>query len=223
MENVFQLESHQARLFGVLIEKSLTTPDQYPLTLNAATNGANQRSNRDPVLSLSEDEVERALDGLVQKHLVRRVFLGNSRVEKYAHRGGEMLSLAAAELGVLAELLMRGPQAPGELRARAARMSPLDSLEQLMTVLAGMIERGYVRRVAPGPGSRAERYMQLLAPDLHALETPESVGSGGGGAREAAPPGSGLAARVEALEAEVERLARQVAALAAKLEAPGGH
>lgn len=219
MEPLFQLEPLQARLLGVLIEKSFTTPDVYPLTLNAATNGANQKSNRDPVLSISEDDAERALDGLVQKHLARRVFLGNSRVEKYAHRGGEMLGLGVGELAILAELLMRGPQTSGELRARAGRMTSIESLEQLATLLAATIDRGLVRRLPPAPGSRAERYAQLLAPGLHPIEAP------GPAAAEIAPEAgtcSDLAARVTALESEVERLREAIAALTGKCDDHGG-
>lgn len=216
MENLFQLEPVEARVFGVLIEKSMTTPDQYPLSLNAAVNGCNQKSNRDPVLALDEDDVRRAIDGLIRKHLARSVFLENSRVEKYSHRGGEMLGVGAGELAVLAELLMRGPQTPGELRARAARMSDIPTLEQLGALLSSLIERGYARRVAPAPGSRAERYVQLLCPDLHPIDVvPPAYAARGDEEEDAAPPG--LGARVDALEREVERLRRQIELLAGRL------
>jgi uncharacterized protein YceH (UPF0502 family) len=202
-----RLEPHEARLFGVLIEKAFTTPDQYPLTLNAAVNGANQKTNRDPVLSLDEYEVAVALENLVQKNLARRAFLGNSRVEKYTHRGGEMLGLAAPALATVAELLMRGPQTLGELRGRVSRMTPLASLDEASAALQPLIERGYAKRLDPLPGSRAERYVQLIAPDLHPLDAP-SVSSPSAGV-------SPLAERVTALEQEVERLRRAVERLAA--------
>src|ERR1700741_2950283 len=102
-----QLDPNEARPFGVLIEKAFTTPDQYPLTLNAAINGANQKTNREPVLSLEEYDVAVALENLVQKNLARRAFLGNSRVEKYTHRGCEMLGVPPPALATVAELLMR--------------------------------------------------------------------------------------------------------------------
>jgi uncharacterized protein YceH (UPF0502 family) len=191
-----RLEPHEARLLGVLIEKALTTPDQYPLTLNSMTTGANQKTNRDPVLDLDETQVAIALEGLVQKHLVRRVFLEHSRVEKYSHRGGEMLNIETAPLATLAELLMRGPQTLGELRSRVTRMSRVESLDQMMAALTPLIERGYAKRVDPAPGSRAERYAQLLSPDLHAIET--------GPAPASSSPN--LAERVAALEQEVARL-----------------
>lgn len=206
-----QLDPSEARLFGVLIEKQLTTPDQYPLSLNAATHAANQKSNRDPVLSLSEDEVAEALNRLEAKYLVRRVF---SRVERFQHNGKDALKLEISELVVLAELLMRGPQMPGELRARVSRMSPVDSVDQLMNLLRGLIERGFVRRVPAAPGARAERYVQLLSPDLHPLDAPAAEPPS---AARGAPE---LAARVEALESEVQRLGRQLQALAEHLGEP---
>jgi uncharacterized protein YceH (UPF0502 family) len=207
-----KLTPHESRVLGVLVEKALTTPEGYPLTLNAATNGANQKSNRDPVSSLDETEVAIALEGLVQKHLVRKVFLENSRVEKYAHRGGEMLNLPTPALATLAELLMRGPQTLGELRTRVSRMSKIESLERMMEALHPLMEHGYAQRIDPAPGSRAERYVQLLCPDLHPIDR----------AAAAVPPNSpGLAERVEKLEAEVAQLQRQVDELLARLSNQG--
>jgi uncharacterized protein YceH (UPF0502 family) len=218
MQRDVQLDANEARLFGVLIEKALTTPEQYPLTVNAALNGANQKSNRDPVLSLEEDQVVMALERLVQKYLARKVFPGNSRVEKYCHNGKDGLGLEAAELAIMAELLMRGPQTAGELRTRASRMQPIESLDQLMSILEPLIEHGFVQRLAPAPGSRAERYAQLLSPGLHRLEAPQpayiSASSESPGP---ATPVADLAARVDALEADIERLRQQCRALAAKL------
>jgi len=210
-----RLDPNEARVFGVLIEKALTTPEQYPLTVNAATNGANQKSNRDPVLALSDDEVAAALERLEQKYMARKVFPMNSRVEKFCHNGKDALNLDAAGLAVLAELLMRGPQTPGDLRARAARMAPIDSLDQLAGVLSTLIDRGFVQRLPPLPGSRAERYVQLLSPDLHPLEPP--AGAYVARARPVEPTAPGLAERVAALEAEVTHLREQLQALASRL------
>jgi uncharacterized protein len=201
-----ELTPNEARLFGVLIEKAFATPEQYPLTLNAVINGANQKTNREPVMTLSEEETLLGLEGLVTKHLVRRVFPENSRVEKYSHRGGEMLVLPAESLAVLAELLLRGPQTPGEIRARASRMRPMGTVEELMNALAPAIERGYMTRLAPAPGSRAERYGQLLCPQAHVTTAATAVASD-----------SDLAARVAELETEVDRLRRQLRELAARL------
>jgi uncharacterized protein len=211
-----RLDPNEARVFGVLVEKALTTPDQYPLTLNAATNGANQKSNREPVLSLSEDEVEAALQRLEKKYMARKVFPANSRVEKYCHNGKDALAVDAPGLAVLSELLMRGPQAPGELRARAGRMTAIESLDQLMAILANLIDRGLVRRLPPTPGSRAERYVQLLSPDLHPLEAP--AGAYAAVTERAAHAESpDLATRIAALETEVSRLRDQLRDLAQKL------
>jgi len=204
-----QVTPNEARVLGVLIEKAFATPDQYPLTCNAVTSGANQKSNREPMLSLSEEETLAALEGLETKHLARRVFPENSRVEKYSHRGGETLVLPAESLAVLAELLMRGPQTPGELRARASRMRRMESTADLMNALAPAIERGYATRLPPAPGSRAERYGQLLCPEAHVVEVEES-----------APSEPGLTDRVTGLEAEVERLRRQLEGLATRLGQP---
>lgn len=208
------LDPIEARVFGVLVEKALTTPDQYPLSVNAATNGANQKSNRDPVLSLSEDEVEAALRRLEGKYMARKVFPGNSRVDRYCHNGKDALTLDSPALAVLAELLMRGPQTPGDLRARAARMTALPAQADLSSVLTTLIERGLVRRLAPLPGSRAERYVQLLTPDLHPLDAPAGAYvSAAGAAPASAPASADLSARIEALEAEVEQLKQQLRAL----------
>jgi uncharacterized protein YceH (UPF0502 family) len=209
-----QLDPNEARVFGVLVEKALTTPEQYPLTLNALTNGANQKSNRDPVVSLDEDQVAAALQRLEKKYMVRTVFPMNSRVEKYVHNGKDALGLDATPLSVVAELLLRGPQSPGELRTHVSRMVPIESLDHLSAVLGSLIDRGLVRRLPPAPGSRAERYVQLLSPDLHSLDAPAPAVSAP--AVPVATPVTELATRVEALEAEVARLRAQVEALAAK-------
>jgi uncharacterized protein YceH (UPF0502 family) len=218
MQRDIQLDPYEARLFGVLIEKALTTPEQYPLTVNAAMNGANQKSNRDPVLSLEEDQVVMALERLVQKYLARKVFPGNSRVEKYCHNGKDGLGLEAPELAIMAELVLRGPQTAGELRTRASRMQPIESLDQLTSIVEPLIERGFVQRLPPAPGSRAERYVQSLSPGLHPVDVPQSAYTGAGSESPGpATPVANLAARVDALEADIERLRQQCRALAAKL------
>jgi uncharacterized protein YceH (UPF0502 family) len=206
-----RLDPHEARVFGVLVEKALTTPEQYPLSINAATNGANQKSNRAPVLALEEHEVAAALERLVAKYMARKVFPGNSRVEKYCHNGKDALNLEVPELAVLAELLMRGPQTPGDLRARAARMTPLATQADLTTVLDKLIARGLVSRLDAAPGSRAERYVQLLSPGLHPLEQAyEAYAPADSDTGPPSPAAGSLAARVEALEAAVTQLQEQV-------------
>ncbi len=201
MKREIEIGADEARVFSVLVEKSLTTPDQYPLTLNSTTTGCNQKSNRNPVLDLEEDRVLHALDRLEERYLVRRVFPGNSRVEKFCHNGKDALGLDTPKLAVLAELLMRGPQTAGELRAHAGRMTSLPSLDELAQILGDLIGLDFVERVAPLPGSRAERFAQKLSPGLHPLD------AGGGEPAPARPaPSPALEARVEQLEAEVARL-----------------
>jgi uncharacterized protein YceH (UPF0502 family) len=222
MDPELRLTAGEARLLGVLVEKALTTPEQYPLSLNAATLGANQKSNRFPVLSLSEDEVSEALDGLIDKQLVRKVFPGASRVDKYAHTGTSALKIEITQLAVLAELLMRGPETHNELRTRVSRMIPLDSPAQLDALLRPLEARGMVERIPAGHGSRVERHVQCLSPGLHALDAPgpASVASEGAPEEVHAPTRAALGDRIAALESTVEKLERQLRGLAGKLGEP---
>jgi hypothetical protein len=222
MDPEIRLTPGEARLLGVLVEKALTTPEQYPLSLNAATLGANQKSNRFPVLSLSEDEVSEALDGLIDKQLARKVFPGNSRVDKYAHTGTSALKIEIAQLALLAELLMRGPQTHNELRTRGSRMIAIDSPAHLDALLQPLEQRGLVQRLPPGHGSRVERLVQCLCPGLHALDAaaPAPLASEGAAEEVHAPTRAALGERVAALEATVARLDQQLRALAEKLGEP---
>ena len=204
-----QLSPDESRVLGVLIEKATTTPEQYPLSLNAVVNGANQKNNRDPVLAMDDGAAFEALEALRAKGLVVRVDMAGSRVNKYRHQAAEALHVRAAEVAILAELLLRGPQTLGELRGRASRMHPLESLEVVKNMLRALAERAepLVRELPPAPGSRAERYAQLLCPDLHPLDLPAAGGAAAPGAVAAAPPGpGGLSQRVDRLEAEVQTL-----------------
>lgn len=226
MQEEQQLDALEARVFAVLIEKSTTTPDQYPLSLNATTSGCNQKSNRNPVLSLGESDVLNTLNKLMVHGLVGRVMQAGSRVEKFRHNGHERLQLGDAQLAILAELLMRGPQNPGELRQRASRMHEMASLDVLRAELQPLIHHGFVKQIAPSPGSRAERFVQLMCPDLHPLDEPAAALSSGtppsGAPASAAPaaPSAGAAARLATLEEEVARLRRQLDALSEALGEP---
>ena len=174
---MIELTPDESRVLGVLVEKATTTPDQYPLSLNAVVNGCNQKNNRDPVLTLDEGRVFDALEGLRGKGLVVRSDMAGSRVNKYRHQANESLRVRPGELAVLAELLLRGPQTLGELRGRASRMHPLESLDDVKQMLRALSERSepLVRDLPPSPGSRAERYAQLLCPTLHPLDAPPST------------------------------------------------
>ena len=219
MDPEIRLEPVEARALGVLVEKALTTPEQYPLTLNAVVNGVIQKSNRDPVLELSDDAVTEALDGLINKELARKVFPGNSRVDKYCHTGTSTLKIEIAQLALLAELMLRGPQTLAELRTRGERMVDIGSAERLAELLEPLIQRGMVQRLPSGRGFRAERLAQQLCPDLHPLDAPSA---GGVSAVEGmpAPTRAALADRVDTLEATVRRLEQQLRSLAEKLGEP---
>lgn len=224
LRGMTELTPGESRVLGVLVEKAFTTPEQYPLSLNAVVAGANQKSNRHPVLAMTDDEAFDALEALRAKGLVVRVEAGGgSRVLRFRHNATDALRVRAGELAVLAELLLRGPQTQGELRGRAARMTPMESLDVVRDMIRALREREepLVRDLPPSPGSRAERYVQLLCPDLHPLE--EGEGSPNASAPQRDAPASfvqregGLSQRVEALEAEVATLRSALRRLAASI------
>lgn len=161
------LDPVESRIFGTLVEKSLTTPESYPLSINSLVNGCNQKSNRHPVSDLTETTINEALLRLRLHHLAREVHSAGARVVKYDHDGGAVLDVDKPSLAVLAELLLRGPQQPGELRGRASRMAEIKSLDELERLLADLAGRGMVLRLPPEPGSRAARWCQRLSPGLH--------------------------------------------------------
>jgi uncharacterized protein YceH (UPF0502 family) len=165
-----KLDPIEARVLGVLIEKDLTTPDQYPMTLNGVTLGCNQKSNRNPAMSLLESEVNAALGKLIVKGFAGSVHPMGGRVEKFRHNAEAVLKIGTPQAALLAELLMRGPQQPGELRTRVSRMTPVESLPALTDLMKPVMESGLVVRLGPAPGSRAERFAQTLAPDSHPVE-----------------------------------------------------
>jgi uncharacterized protein YceH (UPF0502 family) len=208
------LTADESRVLGVLVEKAQTTPDQYPLSLNAIVNGANQKNNRFPVLEMTEQAAFDAAEGLRGKQLAVRVDQVGGRVHKYRHSAAETLGVRTAELVVLAELLMRGPQTLGELRGRASRMHPLESIDRVKEVLRALTDRPepYVKQIPPSPGSRAERYVQLLCPELHDIGATGQLPSTP--APDGFPSSDTLAARVEQLETEVRSLRDLVSKLA---------
>src|SRR6201996_2974391 len=153
-----ELTALEARVIGCLIEKAITTPDQYPLSLNALVNACNQKSNRDPVMDLSESAVQQVVDGLSKKHLVMEKSGFGSRVPKYQHRFCNTefgtLKLDPQELAIVCELLVRGAQTPGELRTRAARMAPFSDVSEVEAALTRLSRREdgpFVTRLAREP------------------------------------------------------------------------
>ncbi len=187
----------EIRILGCLVEKQRTTPDVYPLTLNALRLACNQSTNRDPVVDYDEETIRTALARLSRKGLARLASGPGSRVVKYRHLLDEALSVSHAELGIVAALMLRGAQTPGELKARTERLHPFASLSEVDGVLEALIERGLVERLERRPGQKEVRYRLVVA------GAEEPVG-------EAAAPDddrvTALEARVEALEAALEEL-----------------
>ncbi len=214
------LSSLDARVLGALIEKEITTPDQYPLSLNALTNACNQKTNRDPVLELDERTVQETLDGLSRRHLILERSGFGSRVVKYRHRlcNGDHnpLQFSPHELAIVCELLLRGPQTPGELRGRAQRLAPFASLGEVEVALEQLASRPdgpFVLRLARQPGAREARYAQLFTgmPEVG----PEPAAAPAAAHAVPAQSESALAARVATLEAAVAALAAEVQGLKA--------
>jgi len=170
-----ELTALEARVIGCLIEKALTTPDQYPLSLNALVNACNQKSNRDPVLDLSESAVQQVVDGLSKKHLVMEKSGFGSRVPKYQHRFCNTefgtLKLDPQELAIVCELLVRGPQTPGELRTRASRMASFGETSDVDAALTRLRDRPdgpFVVQLAREPNRRDSRWAHLFSGPVQA-------------------------------------------------------
>ena len=161
----------EVRVLGSLIEKELTTPEYYPLTLNALVNACNQISNRDPVVSFDEKTVARGLEGLREKKLAWMV-TGVGRVPKYEHRFTEALQLAAQEVAVLCVLMLRGPQTVGEIRGRTARLYEFKELEEVELTLQALLaaQPPLVMKLPRQPGTKESRYAHLLAGEVHIEE-----------------------------------------------------
>lgn len=208
----YELNAKEARVIGCLLEKQVTTPDQYPLSLNGIQLACNQKTNREPVMELTESEVQQILDLLLKKHFLRTLSGFGNRVVKYEHRfcNSEFgqLKLSAAELAVIATLLLRGAQTPGELRTRTNRMHEFNDVTEVEQVLANLSAREdgpFVVRLAREPGKRESRFMHLFSGQID--EAPA----------EALPANDAESnERVSALENEVAQLKQQLQALLAR-------
>jgi uncharacterized protein YceH (UPF0502 family) len=199
-----QLDAVEARVLGSLMEKEVTTPEYYPLSLNALVNACNQKSNREPVVSYDEDTVEQALDTLREKSLVLRVTGRESRVAKHEQRFTEKYNLGRREAALICVLLLRGPQTVGELRGRTERLYPFDDLEAVESTLHRLGEMAFAKLLPRQPGFKEARYTHLLCGDVEVPAEPVE--------RAVAQPverPSPDRERIAALEAGLEALRRE--------------
>ena len=208
-----KLTETEVRVLGSLIEKDITTPEYYPLSLNALVNACNQKTNRDPVMQLDEDAVRSALEGLQEQRMAGPARGADSRVTKYEQRLQEAFNFTRPEIAVLCVLLLRGPQTPGELRGRAERLHRFEALEDVQSALQKLMQREppLVKVLPRQPGTKESRYAHLLAGDL--VEEEASVQASAALERNPAD-----AERIARLEEEVADLRREVAGVKDQLE-----
>ena len=211
----YELTATEARVIGCLLEKQVTTPEQYPLSVNGVVTACNQKTNREPVMNLSESDVQEQLDNLVKRHFLRTVSGFGNRVTKYEQRfcNSEFgnLKLSAAEVAVITTLLLRGAQTPGELRSRASRMYEFSDMAEVESTLENLATREdgpYVIRLAREPGKRESRYMHLFCGEVD-----EAIAA----ADQLLAASDDLQARVEMLETEVAELKQRLDSLLAHL------
>ncbi|HZP17591.1 MAG TPA: YceH family protein [Terriglobales bacterium] len=201
-----RLEASEVRVLGSLLEKEITTPDYYPLSLNALVNACNQKNNRDPVMNLDEDSVRQALSALQDKRLAGPAGGADSRVTKYEHRLQEVFNFDRRETAILCVLLLRGPQTPGELRGRTDRMYRFESLEDVQSLLQRLMQREppLVRVLPRQPGTKESRYMHLFSGAAAEDYLPEPAFSTGAVTRDE---------KVAALESDIAALKQELADL----------
>ena len=217
-----EFSPNEARVIGCLIEKESTTPDQYPLSLNALTNACNQKTNREPVLELTESAVQQTVDALMKKHMVSDKSAGyGGRVTKYKHRFCNTefgsLKFSKQELGIICVLLLRGPQTPGELRARTNRLCEFADSDQVEATLKGLMVREdgpFIARLPRAAGARESRYAHLFSGVIESVEEPAV-------AEESAAGAPTLSQRLSQLEETVSGLRAELDALAARIAAAG--
>jgi uncharacterized protein len=221
MPKAMQLTNVETRVLGALIEKEITTPEYYPLSLNALVNACNQKNNREPVMALDEVEVRQALHGLEDEHLAAPV-RGDGRVAKFEHHCQEVFNFTRGEIAVLCVLLLRGPQTPGELRGRAERMYRFDELSDVQSVLQRLMTRepSLVKVLSRQPGTKEARYAHLLSGDVQNFESaPASAHAASyvsASSQTANDPE--LSERVSQLESEVADLTRELGELREQVE-----
>jgi len=204
-----QLTETEVRVLGALVEKESTTPEYYPLSLNALVNACNQKSNREPVMNLDEDTVRKALRSLTDQYLVRSAS-GDSRVPKYEQRLNELYNFHRHEIAALCVLMLRGPQTPGELRMRCERMYAFEDLDAVHSALNLLMRRepSLVKVLPRQPGTKESRFMHLLSGDAAPAAEDESEQRA-----ESKPAVNGQTERIAQLETEVSELRRELETL----------
>lgn len=210
------LDDNEVRVLGALVEKDITTPDYYPLTLNALVNACNQKSNREPVMALNDDAVRQALHSLNEKGLAGTASTADSRVPKYEHRMQEAFNFTRRETAVMCVLMLRGPQTPGELRGRTERMHRFEDLTDVQSTLQKLMTREgepLVKVLPRQPGTKEARYAHLLAGEKPEWNAPAPA------VVETPAGNSGDSERITALEEEVGNLKKDIAEL--KMELAG--
>ena len=208
-----RLTENEVRVLGALVEKDITTPEYYPLSLNALVNACNQKSNRDPVMQLDEDAVRDALEGLQEQRMAGPARGADSRVTKYEQRLQEVFNFTRPETAVLCVLLLRGPQTPGELRGRSERMFHFETLDDVQSALQKLMQRepALARLLPRQPGTKESRYAHLLAGDVVEMEAPVQAGA-------VVEQNSADGERIGRLEEEVADLRRELGDVKDQLE-----
>lgn len=214
------LNEIEARVLGALLEKEITTPDYYPLSLNSLVNACNQKSNRDPVMNLDEASVRDALRTLHDNSLARSVSAAHSRVTKYEHRLQEAFNFDRREAAIFCELLLRGPQTPGELRTRAERMHPFDDLSEAQSALQRLMNREppLVKVLARQPGTKESRYTHLLSGDAKPANSTIERDTAATPAKEKIDESSRLSSEIAELRRDIAELKQQFAAFRKQFE-----
>jgi uncharacterized protein len=201
------LTDTEIRVLGSLVEKDITTPDYYPLSLNALVNACNQKNNREPVTNLTEEQVRQSLSTLQEKRLAGPASGADSRVTKYEHRLQEVFNFTRGEIAVMCVMLLRGPQTPGELRGRTERMYHFETLDDVQSNLQRLIQKDppLVKMLARQPGTKENRYAHLLAGEIEETEVTR--------VEKALAPSASEASRIQSLEAEISELKTEIASL----------
>lgn len=214
------LTTAEARVLGALVEKQVTTPDYYPLSLNALVNACNQRSNREPVMDLDEEAVRQAMHGLEDLRLAGRARGADGRVTKYEHWLGEAFNFSRAETALICVLLLRGPQTPGELRGRTERLHRFDEIGEVLAGLQKLMERepALVAVLPRQPGTKESRYAHLLSDPVETLAASSEAELAFARREAGSGQDAGHEERIAQLEATVVELRQEVIALRQKID-----